>query len=326
MLLVPGLSLMGSLLIIYSRVRLQWGYMIHKPGTTAAKPAYVLPPPTTVVGAFAWSLAHVAGIPRRPASKHSLGVLDEFHDCALRATRAAAAGLAPFTWKGPSRGVGAVVYEELSRILGAPFKNYKSGSFQSTLRGGAAYALLAKPETLPVQGVGAAYAPGALIDMAWLVDVKALSECWKNHASSSSRGSELHSLLRKASHGVFRIGSREGLAAPVNSGVYSVEFRARSWSTLPQPAECVHVRAGNAVAVSMLSVSRYPEQGSLVEEEFLVPTRGGGPGLLLPPSCSSEQECGVLFEAVNNEERRCRIAVPLGGLPWIGLAVRTGSG
>ncbi len=296
---------MPPLFLIHTRLLLHWGYMIHKPGTTAAKPAYILPPPTTVVGAYAAALAAAAGVPHRPIPKDALGPLEEFHYCLLHATLAAAAGLAPVSDAG---GVGVAVYEELSRILGAPYKNPRTGSYSRALRAGPIYALYARPEVLPVQGLGAAYAPGALLDLAWLVDAERLAECLS--------GGNVAELLEAAAAGVYRVGSREGLASPLHWHVYRVEVREPGslfQSSLPQPIRCAWHRRGSVARIALLRIPDYKE------EEYLVPSMASGMGILLPPTCDGAV-CGAYFEARSG----CGVAVPEGGPSHLSLAFPRG--
>ena len=296
---------MSSLFLVHTRLILHWGFMIHKPGTTAAKPAYILPPPTTVVGAYAAALAVAAGVPHRPIFRESHGPLEEFHACLLRATLAAVAGLAPLGTEG---GVGIAVYEEPSRILGAPFKNPRSGSYSKALRAGPVYALYAKPEILPVQGLGAAYAPGALLDLAWLIDAQRLEVCLPKR--------DVGELLEAAAAGVYRIGSREGLASPLHWHVYHADIRGPGslfQSSLPQPSRCASPRKGSVARIVLPRVPDYKE------EEYLVPSAASSTGLLLPPTCN-DGLCGAGFEARSG----CSVAVPEKGPNYLSLSFPKG--
>jgi len=159
-----------SPIFLYTILDLHWGYTVRQPGATAAQSAYVLPPPTTVVGAFANPLARILGVPdyveRRLLVR--LPVQNRFMKCLLGATLAAGAGLLPAR----SPAIGAATYEEPSRIMGTPYKG--GGDYREAVR---KPAYLSATTLLPVQAVGAASAPGALLALAWLVNVDVLSDC-----------------------------------------------------------------------------------------------------------------------------------------------------
>ncbi|MEB3851669.1 MAG: hypothetical protein LRS49_03705 [Desulfurococcales archaeon] len=250
---------------LHSIVELHWGFTVRQLGASAAQLAYPLPPPPSVVGAFANPLARLLGLgeevdPRRgPAAGRVM-------ECALRATIAAGAGLEP---SGP-RGVGVVVYAEPSRIAAALYKT--GGDYSNAIR---QPPYLAADRLLPVQAAGSASAPGARLALAWLVDVEKLSSCLQARVGLAELG--------EAAWWVYRVGSREGLAAALEAGVAGpgevevVEEGGVFESILYQPARCARPAPGSQVVRVNLYGRTYRE------EAYLAPTPAGGPSGLAPP-------------------------------------------
>ena len=292
--------------LLYTTVEAHWGYIVRQPGATAAQTAYILPPPPTVVGAFAAVLGRLLRLPDAHAGgKRKRPVLTGLMECALQATITVGAGLLAAREGGASGGV--VLVEEPSRIIGAPYKG-----------GGALNRALSKPialsakDLLPVQAVGAASGPGALLVLAWLLDAERLESCLGRKISNE--------LMSVAPSSVFRLGSREGLVSVVGErghlpgyGVVSGdELEALGSgceyeSILYQPASCALSESPASVVSVVLLDEHYRER------EYLVPAGpGSGPGIIYPPSSPAR------FRLAHG---RCLAYAPQGGLRALSLAV-----
>jgi CRISPR-associated protein Cas5a/b/c len=246
------------LAFLHARLKLHWGFIARQLGASAAQLAYVLPPPPTVVGAFMNPLARILGLgeevnPRLgPAGSRAMS-------CALKATLAASAAL-----EGPT---GVAVHAEPSRITASLYKT--GGDYSRAIR---EPPYLAVDRLMPVQAAGAASAPGAYMRVAWLLDTEILGDCLGVEVDPKALGA--------AAWSVYRIGSREGIASPVEASSYTggeLEVLAegsRFESILYQPADCVE--PGGQVVRVILYGPAYRE------EAYYVPTPIGGPSALTP--------------------------------------------
>ncbi|MEM0366125.1 MAG: hypothetical protein QXJ70_03600 [Acidilobaceae archaeon] len=242
---------MSALRLFYANITLHWGFIVRIPGATAAQPALAIVPPTTVVGAFAASLLRALGysegdisIMRHTVSKSGRrkktlsieAVLSPVFQDILNSTIVASMGLHP-----QSEGPGVSVIMEASRILAAPYKT--GGSWEKAVK--------AKPYTLefyknaitmalPVQAVGAAYAPSTIIDLVWVVDAGKLT---KSLPGGGIKVSDIDDIGLSVAYGVTRLGSKEGICS-VNAACYIEDppmvnvdklFQAHTYV----PAECV---------------------------------------------------------------------------------------
>ncbi len=279
---------------LHARVSLHWGFVVRQLGASAAQMAYVLPPPPTVIGSFANPLARLLGagesIDPRAGRAGS-----RFMACALEATLAAGAGLEV---KGK---IGVAVYGEPSRITATL---YKGGTdYRKALK---EPPYLAADRLLPVQAVGAASAPSARLDLAWLLDVDKLVKCLGPTALAVDED-----LLAKAAWSIYRVGSREGLATVEDAGAYSegdltiIGEGGSFKSVLYQPRECVNP-TGITVAVTL-----YNEDYR--EASYYVPSSVGGPSVLSPPREPGE----FVLKSM------CRAAAPK-NKPELALAFKTG--
>jgi len=291
--------------LLYTTVKAHWGYIVRQPGATAAQTAYILPPPPTVVGAFAAVLGRLLGIPDAHTGRRKKHVLTGLMECALQATIAAGAGLLAAGEGGAGGGVALV--EEPSRIIGAPYKG-----------GGALNRALSRPialsagDLLPVQAVGAASGPGTLLVLAWLLDTGRLESCLGRRIGNE--------LLSVAPSSVFRLGSREGLVSVVGEQGRLPGYGAVSGeklevlgsgheyeSILYQPASCTLPESRASVASVVLLDEHYRER------EYLAPASpGSGPGVIYPPSSPAR------FRVAHGS---CLAYAPRGGLRALALAV-----
>jgi CRISPR-associated protein Cas5a/b/c len=220
-------------IIFYSRIRFSWGFSVRLPGVSAAQPALSLPPPTTIIGAFANPILEALGMPKEVGGKPR--TLYPVFDCILGASKAASFGLARST----EGSVGIAVMKEITRIIGAP---YKTGGEAERIRkakfGTSEFFTEDLGRMLPVQALGVAYAPAALADIAWVADPHELAKCLK-----LGDVNELYKTLGSiATWGVSRLGSKEGIVAvlegyhgdPEAIGIGSI-FKTRMYV----PVDCV---------------------------------------------------------------------------------------
>jgi CRISPR-associated protein Cas5a/b/c len=191
-------------IIFYSRIRLSWGFSVRLPGVSAAQPALSLPPPTTIIGAFANPILEALRVPKEIGGKSR--ALYPIFDCILGASKAASFGLV----RDVEGSVGMAVMKEITRIIGAPYKTHEEARRIKKARFGT-YEFFAKDlgRMLPVQALGVAYAPGALADIAWVADPLMLAKCLK----LGDVGELYKTLGSIATWGVSRLGSKEGIVA-----------------------------------------------------------------------------------------------------------------
>lgn len=248
-----------SLVFLYSRAVMHWGFIVRQLGASAAQLAYVLPPPPTVVGSFMNPLARILGLSESLDPKVGPAG-SKVMSCALLATFSAAAGL------DPRSDVGVAVHAEPSRITAGIYKT--GGDYERALK---QPPYLAADRLLPVQAVGAASSPKGVIVLAWLLDPLILSKCLGEDVGSDD--------LRAAAWSVYRVGSREGLASVVDAGVFTeletVPEGGVFESILYQPEDC---------AKPLVSVSKVTLYDVIYRQRsYLAPSLGGGPSGVTPP-------------------------------------------
>lgn len=269
-----------SIRAIFSRVSLHWGFVVRIPGASAAQTALSITPPTTVVGSFAAALFRALGLKdltealsraleaRKTLSKH--------FNCALEATLTAVAGLTP-----SSEFVGLCVHQEPSRLTAAPYKT--GGSWAKALKssfGSTDFYSKFVTEALPVQAAGAAYGPGALLDLLWIFDVEVLTRYLNRELGLTVSVEEIDRVGLAAAYGVSRIGSKEGLtsvevATYVRDGISLLSTGEVVRTHLYVPAVCVEPVTKDITKVSLwdlkYGLSEYfmPEPAS---EALVVPT------------------------------------------------------
>jgi len=221
--------------IFYSKITLYWGFSTRLPGMTAAQPSLILPPETTIVGAFFKPLLTVLGInpftKSRGKSAVREGVVTPLFDHALEATLSASAALLPSDAGG--RDIGLATYMELTRVLASP---YKTGGEVPRLKqppDSTKFYTEALPRIFPVQALGSTYGPGAVLALVWVVDLEKLSE-----GLASEAGLDYDTVFKsivesgpKIAHGVSWLGSKEGLATVVESGFAEAKLGGREVRT-----------------------------------------------------------------------------------------------
>ncbi len=249
---------------LHSLVTVHSTFIVRQVGASAAQLAYVLPPPPTVVGAFMNPLARMLGLGEEVNRRAYGAAGSRVMHCALKATLAAAAGLAPSS-------IGVAVHAEPSRIIGAPYK--AGGSYQKALK---KPPYEAADELLPVQAVGYTSAPLTHLHLAWLVNVEALSKCLGAELSVKE--------MRRAVWSVYRIGSREGLVSVLEASVYEPEDvevlveGSRFRTLLYQPESCSEPLAATPPPKIVLYDLAYREA------RFVAVSGIGGPVILTPPT------------------------------------------
>lgn len=198
---------MPILRALFTRVMLTWGFTVRHREASAAQPSIPLPPPTSVVGAFAYPLFRLLGVNVHVGwfetySEHRLIAPAMKH--LLEVTLVASASLVEDSLL--QRAVGLAVHQEFGKLVAAPYK------------GGTSWreAVKTKPFTkdfyekgisqaIVVQAVGATYGPGAVLELLWVFDLEELSR------RLGVKPEDIDSVAEEAVHGVVRIGSKEGL-------------------------------------------------------------------------------------------------------------------
>jgi len=197
---------MSLLRVFYARVNLSWGFTLRFRGTSAAQPAYPLPTPTTVVGAFAYPLARLLNLRPYTSETYEWGsgrLISNTMKIFLESTLTASAGLVAVN----THTTGLAVYSELGRIIAVP---YKGGSELNRIRRplySDEFFTDSIPRALPVQALGSVYAPNTYLELSWIIDVEKLSRELRVSIEYLDRVAE------KAVYGVTGIGSKEGIVA-----------------------------------------------------------------------------------------------------------------
>jgi len=231
-------------IFFYSRLRLSWGFVVRVPGTTAAQPALSLPPPTTVVGAFSNPVLELLK-PVKDVKRKRGETLYQVFDCILGSTLAAGFALA----RENGGAIGIAVIEEVSRIVGAPYKTGGEAGRIKVAGKGPREFLKAVGIMLPVQALGVAYAPAALADIVWVADAERLATCL------GVKVEELYGDLGKVvTWGVSRLGSKEGIVVVIQGHHGSPEqlkcgsiFKTRAYV----PADCVEPKDEDVSEVTL---------------------------------------------------------------------------
>lgn len=202
----------NSIRLFYSTLTLSWGFTVRYRDVSASQPAYVVPPPTTVVGAFAYPLARLLGIRdrfERRLKYRSGALISRFMKEILDSTKTASAGVVV---EEPETGI--VVHSEISKISASIYKGESEKARMRAELHTIHFYAEALPRIFPAQAVGSAYAPGVKFLLTWVVDVDKLSK------SLGLREEDIDSIGPLVSTGVTRVGSKEGIASndPEESG------------------------------------------------------------------------------------------------------------
>lgn len=258
---------MTSLRVFYARVTFSWGFIVRFFGVSAAQPSYPIPPPTTVVGAFAYSLSRILDInPVGVGITWGNGrLISDSMKPFLEATILASAGLLS-----SEVSAGVAVHQEIGRIIASP---YKGGGEIDRIRK-AKYIEEVIQRALPVQAIGGAYGPGTKLELLWAVDIDNLS---KEIGISVER---LNDAARKAIYGITRIGSKEGIVA-VERAIYIEKpevagTRGRIRTRLYVDHECVEDVIDPAYVIELL----IPDLKYRLKR-YYIPAQGGSNNVIL---------------------------------------------
>jgi len=292
---------MHNLRAFYTKALLSWGFIVRYRGVSAAQPALPIPPPTTVVGAFAYPLIRALEM----SSHIAIGSIDwgegklisEIMKPLLKATVSAAAGMASPQYERAHRGprvgyfkVGLAVYQELGRIIGAPYKgDTEIGRIKKAKLMSSEFFTEAITRAMPVQAVGATYAPGLKVELLWIVDAEKVSR------ELNVSLEKLDTVAKKAVYGVVRLGSKEGLVA-IEDARYIESVRVHKpgekiSTRLYVPKSCAELVSGNAGELVLpnleYKLTTYYVPAEVVSHNILIPLYEGGlaPTFRLPEPC-----------------------------------------
>ncbi len=169
-----------SLLGLYYKLQLAWGFSVRYPFASSFQLAPVVPPPSSVIGSIIEPLALELGIKEVVKLNGMLcSPVYAFKD----AFKAAALNLSPDSESG------LVVKGELTRLN----QRFYVGE---------------KYDWFTVQAVSSAYGPGALLEMFAVIDTKELIEKYREVTGKSLSETELEDVLNRIVPR--RIGSKEG--------------------------------------------------------------------------------------------------------------------
>lgn len=263
---------MPELRIFYSKVNLSWGFIVRYLGTSASQPSYLLPPPTTVVGAFGYPLLRLlGGKDYAELETHERGrVLTKNMKALLGSTLAASCGIPPMN---EGLLVGVSTYQEISRIVGLPYKGESEAKRFVTDQPPKDIA-----RAMPVQAIGASYGPKAVLDLFWVIDAEKLAK------ELGVKIGDIDSIGPLAVRGVSRIGSKEGIVsvlpdkANYTSQVEILKPGDRFRSYMYVPATCVELLDESYAHQVILPDIKY------VHTTFHVPALAVSGSFLLPLS------------------------------------------
>jgi CRISPR-associated protein Cas5a/b/c len=200
--------------LFYSTVVPSWGFSVRYREVSAAQPSYILPPPPTVVGAFAYPLARILGLadtaPRE--LRHGRGYIVSRNMVAfLDATIVASAGV--------SGNGGLVMHQEPTKLNASMYKGSSEASRIRAEPYTKKFYEEALPRIFPVQAVGATFALSVEVYLTWVVDIDRLLRNLGNQGIKLTE-EDIDMAGQQAVLGITRIGSKEGIVAvdPAKSG------------------------------------------------------------------------------------------------------------
>jgi CRISPR-associated protein Cas5a/b/c len=189
-----------------------WGFSVRLVTESAGAQYYPYPPPSTLIGALAYGVSSVKGLPESiisPAGKGSntiLSTVAQIHRAVRWATFA-------YSSKFPQRPVGAVGYSDFIRAFRLPYQRGQRHTWdQSDMWYG-------------VNAHGRIYACGAGFKAIYLVNEKGLKELELSETD-----------LLRAAYSIVRIGARESLVSVVSAEV-TRDVEAQRSGEVKEPLE-----------------------------------------------------------------------------------------
>ena len=163
-------------------VELSWGYSVKVPSTSAAEPSLLMPPPTTLIGAFAKGLSYVLG--DRVECLVDSGRLASY---AVKASSFIASAHAGFKSR-----QALTSWSDLTRSYAVPYlqTQYRTPKDKAMWFG--------------VHALGKVYAPSMKVSLAYVVNAS---------KAKAVLGSEWRGLLMKSSFCLSSLGSKEGMVS-----------------------------------------------------------------------------------------------------------------
>lgn len=220
--------------VFYTKLSLAWGFIVRHKGASASQPAYLLPPPPTIVGSIAYAVGKYFEINKPSSGRERYGsgiIISPLMKTFLKSTIVATASIIG--------NIGLVAHMELGKIVASMYKT--GGQVEDIKKAKPDSSLFyekALPTIFPVLAQGAVYGPAEL-EILWAFDVEKLSR---------DLGIELKELdggLPKALMGITRLGSKESIVAIEPSSVkYSTDAKIIGagdifTSRFYLPSECV---------------------------------------------------------------------------------------
>jgi len=200
------LTMSQNLRLFFSTLVLYWGFAIRYKGTSASQPAYILPPPTTIIGAYAQAILRILGTSDKiEIKKRGEGrVLSRLMNAFIESTKTASAGVIG--------SIGLSYHQEISRIVASMYKGGGEISRMYRVPFSAEFYKDAIPRIFPVQAVGVVYSPGAKLRLLWIFDLDVLLHELSRNGTRLSK-EEFDDIAEIAKFNITRIGSKEGIAA-----------------------------------------------------------------------------------------------------------------
>lgn len=279
-----------DLRVFYARAILSWGYTIRYKATSAAQPAYALPPPTTIVGAFAYPLTKLLKLnPYRDCTNVSWGkgrIISCTMTHLLDATIMAAAGFVEEDYP-----TGIAVHQETGRISASMYKGGGERARISAEFMSSNFFTEALPRVITAQAVGAAYGPLVQIDLLWVVNARKL--CEKLNITID----EFDEAAQIAVYGLVRLGSKESIVAidPSKSKFIKnpqiMQIGDKIRTRLYVPKKCVEVLDGELVHEIIIPNLYYSP------ELYYLPAIAASNLVIFPLS----SELAPVFRIINNK-------------------------
>lgn len=269
---------MPLLRAFHTQIILTWGFVVRHRGASAAQPALVLPPPTTVIGAFAYPLLRLLDVNPYEGEKEVYGdhrLISPILKPLLQSTKTASVALVGKSYS--EKYTGLVVHQELGKLVTAPYRG--GGAWEKAKKTKLftkEFFTTALPQVMAVQAVGATYGPGVTLELLWVFDAEELCKALE------IRLDQLDDVGEKVAHGVVRVGSKEGIVA-VNHNNATYEKRVEVVKPGEKLRTRLYVEKGCVEPVDTHLVYEILLPGLLGKPEtYYVPALTGSNTLLVP--------------------------------------------